>query len=845
MPRNGGGRFARTVTSILAAVVVVGGAVARVDAAQSVALRLDGSISEDVWQAAVPVEQFVQREPAEGAAPSQRTEFRTAYDTTTFYVRVRAYDTEPEQIVGYLTRRDGDSPSDWIRVLIDSYHDRRTAYEFAVNPAGVKQDRYWYNDNNRDDSWDAIWDVTVRRDQQGWSAEFRIPFSQLRFTPGESTTFGFAVVRDIRRLNETSSWPLLARSATGYVSSFGEVNGLVVTASPKRLEVLPYTVASLTTQPTSGNPLLKAADPEAAFGLDLKYAWTPGLTLAATINPDFGQVEADPAVVNLSAFETFFSERRPFFVEGSGTFRFDSDCLNGPCTMFYSRRVGRQPQGSLPTGDDIHTATPLQTTILGAGKLTGRVGRFSIGVMQAFAQEESGAVLEAGRLSRPAVEPLTSYSVGRVRREFANQSALGLIATVTKRKRADNLRSSLADSAYAGGVDWDLRFKRWYGLTGYWAASSVRGDPEAIAEVQRTSRHYFQRPDAASFALSPSRTSLSGSSGRVGVTKIGGERLRLNANVGYTSPGFDVNDLGFLRRADLRWTSNWVQVRREVPSRWFRSRILNFNHWAAWNFDGDRVIGGSNVNGNVTFVNNWSVGGGIGRDWITFDDRLTRGGPGGLAGGYNLFWSWLNSDNRRALVINAFNGMGRDRDGSWHRDHELEATYRPTFALVLTPGLRIHRAVRDYQWVKKVTDAGDHYVFGHLNQTTVALTARVNYTMTPDLSLQLYAQPFLSGGDYTGFKELVDGRSVAYAGRYSPFSYDPDDNPDFNVKSFRTTNVLRWEFKPGSTLFVVWQQAREDSVPAGDFRFGRDFPNIFSVAPRNVFLVKLAYWLNY
>ncbi|PYR59513.1 MAG: hypothetical protein DMF91_14645, partial [Acidobacteria bacterium] len=268
------------------------------------AMRINGTLGDAVWERATAVTDFVQREPNEGAPPSQRTEFRVAYDASTVYVRVRAFDTEPDRIVGYLTRRDIDSPSDWIRVMIDSYHDRRTAYEFAVNPAGVKQDRYWYNDTNNDDSWDAVWDVSVSRNAEGWTAEFRIPFSQLRFAPGDSKTLGFAVARRIGRLNETATWPLLSRGANGYVSSFGELGAVSVASAPKRLELVPYTVGDLTTQRTGGNPLLKSSAPSAAVGLDFKYALTPGLTLTSTINPDFGQVEADPAVVNLSAFET-------------------------------------------------------------------------------------------------------------------------------------------------------------------------------------------------------------------------------------------------------------------------------------------------------------------------------------------------------------------------------------------------------------------------------------------------------------------------------------------------------------------------------------------------------------
>ncbi len=324
-----------------------GGGTPAVDVAE--AQRLPGTgqgvaLSEQGWQTLRPISAFIQREPKEGAAPSQKTEFRIAYDQTTLYVRVRAFDTEPDKIVTYLTRRDDNSPGDWLRVMIDSFHDRRTAYEFAVNPSGVKGDRYWFNDNNNDDSWDAVWDVQVSRDRDGWLAEFRIPFSQLRFTPGPTVTFGFAVVREIGRLKETSTWPLLPRAATGFVSSFGELGGLSMLSTPKRLEVLPYMVSQLARQPTNGNPLLKSPAPGTALGLDLKYGLTTGLTFTGTVNPDFGQVEADPAVVNLSAFETFFNERRPFFVEGSGNFNFPFDDGN----LFYSRRIGRSPQG---TGD--------------------------------------------------------------------------------------------------------------------------------------------------------------------------------------------------------------------------------------------------------------------------------------------------------------------------------------------------------------------------------------------------------------------------------------------------------------------------------------------------------------
>jgi hypothetical protein len=812
-------------------------------ATASSAVRVAGPPSDADWQVAPLTSGFVQREPAEGSAPSQRTDFRVLFDATTLFVRVRAFDSEPHGIITYLTRRDVESPCDWIRVLIDSYHDRRTAYEFAVNPSGVKQDGYWYNDTERDDSWDAVWDVVVGRDSDGWSAEFHIPFSQLRFTPGPATTFGFAVSRQVGRLNETSSWPLLARSANGYVSSFGELGGLSMTASPKRLELVPYTVADLTTKTAAGNPLLERWASNIALGLDARYALTSGLTLTATLNPDFGQVEADPAVVNLSAFETFFPERRPFFVEGSGTFAFGLDC--GDCGgLFYSRRIGRSPQGSgeLPDGDGIHTDFPVQTTILGAAKLTGRVGTFSVGALHAATGHEQGLILESSAVRRQPIEPSTHYSVARVRRDFANQSSVGFMLTTTNR-RVDNETDFLARHAHAGGVDVDWRIGSRYSVSGNWVGSHISGSTDAIDRLQRNSRHYFQRPDAGRVRLDPTSTVLAGTAGRLGFGKIGGARVRFQSNVGFKTPGFDVNDLGFLQRADERTLNNWLQIRSDTPTRWFRTRNVNFNQYARWNFDGQRLSSGGNVNAHAIFINNWELGGGYNLNQTQFDDRLSRGGPGGNVEGYRSGWFYVNSDDRRQVTLNYEGSLGGDGHGSWFRNFEPRVTLRPTPPLNVSAGIRVGRDVIDSQWVAKESDPNDHYVFGRLDQTTVALTTRVSYTVTPNVSLQLYAEPFVSGGKYTHFKELVDGPAREYAKRYAPF--DATTTPDFNVKSFRTTNVLRWEYRRGSTLFLVWQQARDHEAASGDFRFSRDVRGIFDLPATNVLLVKFAYWLNF
>jgi hypothetical protein len=823
---------------------------------EATALKLDGELTDEVWERAPRIDGFVQRDPKEGAAPTYPTEARVAYDALNIYVAIVAHDPQPDRIVGHLTRRDTQSPSDWLRVAVDSYHDKRTAYEFAVNPAGVKQDKYYFNDGNEDQGWDAVWDAVVSRDATGWRAEFRIPLSQLRFPPEDHPTFGLALMRQIGRLNETSTWPLIAKSTNGLVSQFGELRGLQLTRSPKRLELVPYTVAEIGTEPASDNPLVNEVDPDASVGLDMKYAITPALTLTGTVNPDFGQVEADPAVVNLSAFETFFPERRPFFVEGSGIFRFDMDCNDGQCTgLFYSRRIGRPPQLDQEEPENGFVASPTNTTIFGAAKVTGRVGGFSVGILNALTAEEKAQIAVGSLRSTAPIEPLTSYTVGRARKEFANQSSIGLMMTATNRDLGDELSPLrlLSNSAYTGGVDWDLRLRKsFYSLAGYWAGSHIRGTEAAIARLQENNVHSFQRPDAGHVEFDPTRTSLAGQAGFLAFRKISGERVRFETNVGFKSPGFDSNDLGFIRRADQIMQSNWIQWRHDRPGKYLRSYRFNVNQWGAHNFDADRLFLGGNINMHWTWRNNWNNGFGINREGQGFADRATRGGPGALFEPLRSLWSYVESDNRKPISFGMFAGTGASEFGPSWFDLEPYGTYRPTSALSFTLGVRYGKREDDAQWVDNVDAAGDsvsvsqeaaHYVFARLDQRTVAFTTRVNYTMTPNLSLQIYAEPFVSAGAYTDYKELVDGRAPDWRDRYAPYGYT--GNADFNYRSFRTTNVLRWEYKPGSALFVVWQQAREETESFGDYRFGRDFQGIFSVPASNVFLVKLSYWLNY
>lgn len=809
---------------------------------------LDGKLNEEIWQQAPAIVEFLQRDPAEGQSPTMRTEARVAYDANALYVAVRAHDTAAADIVGILTRRDQRSPSDWIRIVVDSYFDKRSAYEFGVNPVGVKTDRYYFNDGQSDDSWDAVWDVEVERDGDGWRAEFRIPFSQLRFNNVGGGPVGFAVIREIGRLAETSSWPLLSRNANGFVSQFGELRGLKMSGTPKKFELLPYTVGDFRTQPDDvGNPLSNPNDPGATLGLDMKYALTPGLTLTATVNPDFGQVEADPAVVNLDAFETFFQERRPFFVEGSGTFRFNMDCNDGNCTgMFYSRRIGRAPQGSPGLGDNEYSKQPDSATIIGAGKLTGRVAGFSIGALTAVTAREDAEIASLGSLNRRdfTVEPLTGYTVLRARKEFSNQSSLGFMTTSTNRQN-DAATAFLANNAYAGGVDYDWRLSPKYGISGFWAASRIEGTTGAITRLQESTVHSFQRPDADYVDTDFSATTLSGHAGSVSFGKIAGETIRFSSFVGYKSPGFDTNDLGFMRRADERNQSNWIQWRNFKPGKYVRTRNFNINQYSGWNFGGDRTYSGGNINSHWTFTNYYSIGGGINADAAPFRDRVTRGGPGVLGNRtrFNL-WYYANSDNRKPLSF-FFNGNHwADTKDSARHGYGPGFNWRPTSSMSLNMGFWYNTNKDDSQWVanEDLAGGGRRYVFGRIDQKTLSISTRFNYTLTPNLSLQVYAEPFVSAGSYSNYKELVDGRAEKYEDRYRPYAYS--GSADFNIRSFRTTNVLRWEYRPGSQLFLVWQQGRSDYQDHGDFRFGRDFSGVFSAPSRNVFLIKFSYWLN-
>ncbi|GIW52298.1 MAG: hypothetical protein KatS3mg081_1653 [Gemmatimonadales bacterium] len=848
--------------------------------AEAVAVRaqprppeVDGRLDDEAWRLAPVITGFTQRDPHEGMPATEPTEARVVYTDRAIYVAIRAYDSQPDRITGLLTRRDQWSPSDWLGVAFDSYRDRRTAFAFMVNPAGVKRDIYFFNDGDgEDDSWDPVWDVAVSRDSLGWSAEFRIPFSQLRFPKGENHRFGFNLYRMISRLNEEQFWQLPPKNEPGFVSRFGDLVGIVGIQPPRRIELLPYSAAGNTWEPAeAGNPFRTGTKSSARVGADLNVGITPNLTLSATINPDFGQVEADPAVVNLTAFETFFPEKRPFFNEGLDIFRFpislgDGDGANEQ--LFYTRRIGRAPQGRPDPRGGFAEAVP-QTTILGAAKLSGKTSSgWNIGALGALTAEEKASVIDgAGRRHEDVVEPLTGYFVGRLARDFRNGlTQIGLFATAVERDLPPEL-NYLRQDAYSLGASWNHRF--WndtYAVAGWIAGSRVSGSPEAIDRTQRSSARYFQRPDNDYVAYDPSRTALAGFAGQLMFMRTQGN-WRYGAALDTRSPGFEVNDLGFQREADRTIQAAWINRRWLKPGKVFRSFNLNFNQWSLWNYGWDRLGLGGNVNANWTWLNYWGGYLGVERNSGGLDPAALRGGPGFIGPGRVNFWSGLWSDQRKTVRARVDWGFTRQDEGAgWSYRVGPGISWRPAENVDLSASPSFSRVFNGWQYLRRADALGEtHYLFGELDQTTVSMTFRANLTFTPNLSLQVYAQPFVASGDYKAFKRVVDPRAPTFAGRFDRFGPDrlqlsgdtvrvdldrdgtPDLNlgtPDFTVLSLRSNVVLRWEYLPGSTLFLVWQHGRAHSLTDGSFSLGPRLDDLFSAPATNTLLVKINYWLS-
>ncbi|MEO7457257.1 MAG: DUF5916 domain-containing protein [Gemmatimonadaceae bacterium] len=809
---------------------------------------IDGKEADDIWRTAPATTDFLEFMPREGKEPRFKTEFKVAYDDRSLYVFVRAYDSHPDSIMTALTRRDVRGPSDQLKVMIDSYNDRRSGFEFAVNPDGVKRDYAMYNDSQEDGAWDGIWDAATRIDSLGWTAEFRIPFSQLRYSTKQEHTFGFAIWRDIERYKERTSWPLYRPTQSGISSQLGYLGGVRDITPFHRLEIVPYAVAknSSITRPsaTSASPY----DRTQAFsaGADLKYGITPNLTLDATVNPDFGQVEADPSVVNLSAFETFFQERRPFFIEGTGLYSFGINCSSVNCGgegLFYSRRIGRSPQ---LYGRYADVESPNTTPIIGAAKLTGRVGKgLNVGVLEAV----TGRV--RGTLDR-TTEPRTNYTVLRSVQELrGGATSVGIIATAVNRSLDSWSDNFLRRDAYAYGGNLTHRFgKSRYELTANATRSLVRGSAQSIASTQLSSVHLYQRPDAG-LTYDPTRTSLGGDEEQVTLGKFGGNMIHWQSAYDRRSEGFEINDLGFLQRANQQTFSNWMQLGWRKPTRLYRSATANFNAWGFWTINGLQTERAVNSNWHLNLANNMWLHAGATHSRLgeTYCDNCARGGPAVRRSPQLTGFVGWQGDDRGHFVPGVFFNFGRSDDGrGGYTDINPTLTIIPMSQLQLELSADFFRNRDNTQWLGNFADASGvtHYAFARLVQDQRSVGIRASYTATPTLSLQLYAAPFVSRGEYSAVRELsATPRASSYDARYATYAPPAGTSMGFDVLQLRSTSVARWEFRPGSTVFAVWTHGRDGFDPHFRERGFRDeYNDLFALHPVNTFLVKLAYWLN-
>ena len=766
--------------------------------------RIDGRLDDAIWRQVTTYEHFVQSDPTEGVAGSERTVFQVAYDEEALYVGVRSFDHNPDGIVSRLTRRDDDIEADWVSVSLDPHHDRQSGAWFKVYASGSVQDGVYSADRERDRSWDSIWEAETTVDDSGWTAEFRIPYHALRFSPQQTYTWGLNVERRISRKHESVHWSLIHRDRPGLVSQFGQLEGIAGIRPPLHLEVIPYGV---------GRSILNnGSDYSGAAGADLRYGISSGVSLNATLNPDFGQVEADPATLNLTAFEDFFDERRPFFVEGASIFN------SGQFRLFHSRRIGRHP-GHFDTPDSVETLSGAeQTTILGAVKLTGKTrGKTSFGLLGALTDEEFSRVADTtdgSRIDDFRLEPRTGYFVARAQQDVLDgTSTVGAIATATQRDGSY--------SAYTGALDWDLRFLQdRYTISG--SAIGSRTGPTGAVE-----RGYI---------------------GDVNLAKRGGW-LEAESRVAALSPGVNLNDLGFLRRGDLiEWNSS-VKGFHLQPWGPFLRWDLAMSGDLAWNYDSTRLKTATNLSfwGDTPSSGRFHLH--MGREFASMDDSdVLRDGPVIERLGELWMHGVFESDPGRTVSYRVRPEVSRTDGGdSWARSFEVALEYRPLPSVWLSLQPKFQSRRNDAQWVDRLDErvSGEvvpHFVYGELESRTLDLSTRARVSFAANLSVELFLQPFVAIGEYRRFKELVELESYRFA------DYDLGENRDFHQRSLKSNLVLRWEFQPGSQLYLVWSQSRSASIEdVGqedlELRPLRRLGDAFSDDGINVFLTKINYWL--
>ncbi len=835
---------------------------------------INGILDDDAWQSGTWAGGFTQNQPYSGRPESQRTEFKILFDDNNLYVAIKAYDTAPDSIVNRLTRRD-EADGDLVGIIIDSFHDLRTGFLFGVSSAGVKYDQMFTNDSgNGDSSWDPNWWVKTSINKEGWVAEMKIPFSQVRFDKNSAGVWGLDIARILYRKNETTFWQHIPREAPGMVHLFGELKGLDQIKPRKIFDVTPYGVARTETfQAVPENPFQASGKlSKLNGGIDAKIGVTNNMTMDLTINPDFGQVEADPSVVNLSAYETFFTEKRPFFIEGNNITNFGlgiGDGGVGNDNLFYSRRIGRQPQVSPDLKDGWYADIPSRTNILGAAKLTGKTKNgLSVGIVEAMTSQETASIDTIGGRKTTTVEPLTNYFVGRIQKDINNGNTLiGGIFTSTNREPNADVINLLHKAAYTGGIDFTQYFKNknWM-FNVNTAFSIVEGSKKAITNTQESSAHYFQRPDKNYAILDTNKTSLSGAGGRVQILKQNGHWNFMGAAL-WKTPGFETNDLGYMRTSDQILYVLWGAYNQFEPKRFYKNFNINSDIYATSNFGGIWLGEGYEWNINLNLKNFWNVWsyGNLNTSQLSTD--ILRGGPTMKLPGTVNSRLGITTDNRKKLMLSVVGNITKGYENSSRNLYaEIDLTYKPTNYLVFTISPAYDKAYTDLQYVTETGfESSARYIFGSIDQKTISTSFRVNLNISPNLTFQYWGQPFIASGKYYDYKFITEPMANRYQNRFwtynaSQLTFDTDHfnvdenvdgktdytfgKDDFNFKQFLSNLVIRWEYSPGSTLFLVWSQTRSYDTSSGQMDFFNNLGDLFNNGknvPHNVFLIKFSY----
>ena len=853
-------------------------------------IELDGRLDEPIWASAPAVTEFIQRDPNEGEPATQRTEVRFAFDDKTLYIGARMYDDMgAEGVVSRLVRRDNWLDSDQLTITFDTFLDHLGQTELSINPAGVRGDAFGPGGSFLDDSWNPVWRADAKVDSLGWTAEFEIPFSQLRFPQGIDQRWGLQINRFVHRLNESQVWSFWRKNESGGPSRYGHLEGIEAPAvGTNKLEVLPYVVSTTLRRGSveEGNPFVEETEVKPRAGVDLKYLLTSNLTLNATINPDFGQAEVDPAVVNLSAFETFFPEKREFFIEGQGLFSYGGFscyfCSNvSSLSMTFTRRIGRPPQGaSFAHNAGDYADVPDNTTILGAAKVTGRTGGgWSIGLMNAVTGAEDADVVAGSERFERRVEPLSNYFIGRVKRDLLDGDLQvgGIVTSVVRDLEDPDLASIMNSHAEGFGIDGQLWWgDRTYRLMANAAMTSISGSEEAILRRQRSSARYFQRPDREhggnglfTDRFDPSLTSMRGFGTYTRLAKESGD-WRWETALNTRSPGFENNDIAFLTRTDFVWMNANVNRQFTTPTKYYRRLDFTAGAQQQYNFDGDLTDRQYHAWGGTQTPFWWWFSGFYLTRPSTIDDRLTRGGPAVRRAGIDYMSVSMESDSRKKISFHSQFSHGRNDEGARDYDFNAGINFKPVSNVRLSVSPGFSKGQSTAQYITAVEDPtatdfyGTRYVFSDLDQKTLSLNTRLNVTFNPRMTLELFVQPLFSANDFSRFKEFdaprelaksVYGEDVGTVQQVDgDYVIDPDgagpaesftvSDPDFNFRSLRGNAVFRWEYRPGSTLFLVWTQDRSSVGSVGDFDFGRDRDALFDAESDNIFLIKVNYWLG-